>query len=73
MLELYNETWRRGNDRKLTAGQLLDRLEFVYIGLRPTWDSSIVLSYAAGELFGGHSVDVEVDADLQVTDTDLVG
>ena len=73
LLELYNDTWRQGDEPKLTAGQFLDRLEFVYIGLRPTWDVPIVFSYAAGELFGGHCVDVEVDGDLQVIDTTLVG
>jgi hypothetical protein len=71
LLELYNDTWRQEGERKLTADQLLGRLEFVYIGLRPTWDVPIILSYAAGDLFGGHSVDVE--ADLQVIDTGLVG
>lgn len=73
LLELYNDAWR-GEDPELTAGQFLERLEFTFIRLCPDADViPIVMSYAAGELFGGHAVDVELDHDLNVTGTNLVG
>jgi hypothetical protein len=72
LLELYNDTWAQDGD-KLTAKQLIEQLEFVFLSLEPDSDIPIVLGYEAGDLFGGHTVDVEVDAKLKVIDVDLVG
>jgi hypothetical protein len=73
LLELYNDTWRRSGDPKLSTTAFIEQLEFTFIKLQPGWDIPVILSYGAGDLFGGHSVDVEVDAKLKVIDVDLVG
>ena len=73
LLELYNDTWRRADEPKLTANEFMSRLAFTFIQLRPDWDSAVVLSYDAGELFGGHSVDVELDSELHYLDVNLIG
>jgi hypothetical protein len=71
LLELYNDTWRQGQEPKLTAKELMSRLKFSLIeigGVAP-----ITLGYEAVGLFGGHSVAVEVDEELQFQDIDLQG
>lgn len=73
LLELYNDTWRRNDDPELTANDLIARLKFTFIKLQPGWDNPVTLSYDAGDLFGEHAVDVELDEKLRVTGTDLVG
>lgn len=73
LLELYNDTWRRSDEPELTADEFISRLKFAYVAIRPDWDTAVVLSYNAGELFGGHSVDVELDSQLRYLDVNLIG
>jgi hypothetical protein len=70
LLELHNDVWRHG-EPKLTAKGLMDRLELSLIDI----DTIVPLTicYEAGPLFGGHSVAVETDDELQFTDADLRG
>jgi hypothetical protein len=71
LLELYNDTWRQSDDRRLTATELMNRLEFSLIDIDTV--VPVTLSYEAGDLFGGHGVAVEVDDELQFQDIDLRG
>jgi hypothetical protein len=73
LLELHNDTWRRSDEPELAADEFMSRLEFTFIKIRPDWERAVVLSYHAGALFGGHSVDVEVDGELRFLGIDLVG
>ncbi len=73
LLELYNDTWRRSDEPELKADEFISRLEFTYIQIRPDWDTAVILSYEAGELFAGHAVDVELDRHLRYRDVDLIG
>jgi len=71
LLELYNDAWRQGDDPRLTAAELLNRLELSLIDLDTV--VPVTLSYEAGDMFGGHGVAVEVDEELQFEDIDLRG
>ena len=71
LLELYNDTWRRGDEPELTAKELMSRLKFSLIEIDTV--VPITLNYEAAGLFGGHSVAVEVDEELQFQDLDLQG
>jgi hypothetical protein len=71
LLELYNDTWRRGEEPELTAKELMSRLKFSLIEIDTV--VPITLNYEAAGLFGGHSVAVEVDEELQFQDIDLQG
>jgi hypothetical protein len=73
LLELYNDTWRRGEESVLSAGELTARLEWTLLTLSGSEVVPVEFSYHAGELFGGHGVAVEVDAELRFTDIDLRG
>jgi hypothetical protein len=72
LLELYNGTWCRAG-HKLTEPELMEQLRFEYLEINPGWVVPVILSYAAGDLFAGHSVDVEVDEQLQFSDINLIG
>jgi hypothetical protein len=71
LLELYNETWRQGNQPKLTAKELTSQLTLALIEIDTL--IPVTLSYEAGDLFGGHGVAIEVDESLQFQDIDLRG
>jgi hypothetical protein len=68
-LELYNDTWRQDGDE-------LDHREFV-ARIRPTFVDvdldTIQVYFDDGELFGGHSIVLMLDTDLQVLDVKLAG
>lgn len=70
LFDLY-ETWRQENEPKLTAEELQDQLELIFVRIDTV--IPITLSYDLGDLFGGHSVDVEVDRQLQFAGVNLVG
>jgi hypothetical protein len=70
MLEVYNDTWQ-DEAGPLTAAELFRRLELVRIGFEE--DGSLLLTYDAGELFGGHLVDAEFGPDRSFRGADLVG
>jgi hypothetical protein len=70
MVTTYNEAWR-GEAAPLDADQLARRLELARIGFGA--DASMLLSYAAGDLFGGHVVDALLDPARTVSRAVLVG
>lgn len=72
LLELYHDAWADSGEQ-FTGQQLLDQLHFEYIRLSPGGLVAVTLSYNAGDLFGGHAVDVELGSDLQILDVNLVG
>jgi hypothetical protein len=72
--ELYNDVWRQGDEPELTTEELIERLVWTFLKLSTSEDVPVCFAYAAqGELFGGHSIDVEVDGELHYRDIDLVG
>ncbi len=73
LLELYNDTWRQGNEPVLTADELTARLEWHLLAISSSDIVPVEFGYGAGDLFGYHSVTVEVDADLRYRDIDLRG
>lgn len=73
LLELYNETWRRGDELVLSAQELTGRLQWTLLSVSASDVVPVQFGYHAGELFGGHGVAVEVDAELQFRDVDLWG
>jgi hypothetical protein len=73
LLELYNGTWRRGNDPELSGAELAARLEWAGLLVSASEVVPVEFFYRAGELFGSHEVVVEVDAGLRFRDIDLLG
>ena len=61
LLELYNDTWRQGDEPALSADELTTRLEWQLLDVRASGFVPIEFSYGAGELFGYHGVTVSVD------------
>src|SRR3954467_6162761 len=53
MLEVYNDAWR-GDEEEIVEDDLLGRLELAWVGFEE--DGSLLLSYDAGEMFGGHFI-----------------
>ena len=70
MLEVYNNAWL-DEEGPLTGAELFRRLELVRIGFEE--DGSLLLTYDAGELFGGHEVDAEFGPDRSFRGAGLVG
>ena len=68
--DLY-ELWRQVGEPKLTAEELTDRLELTFVRIDPV--VPITLSYVLGDVFGGHSVDVQVNERLRVRGVNLTG
>jgi len=64
LLELYNDTWRQGDEPVLSAEELTAQLEWQLLVISASEIVPVEFSYGAGELFGCHGVAVEVDADL---------
>ena len=58
-LEVYNDFWR-GDEQPLTAEDFVSRIELVRISFEE--DGSLLLSYDAQEMFGGHVLDGYFDA-----------
>jgi hypothetical protein len=73
LLELYNDTWRQGDEPVLSAEELTARLEWQLLCVRASDSAAIEFHYEAGELFGYHGVVVEVGADLRFSNIDLRG
>ena len=68
--ELKNDTWT-GNDPPLEAAQLAERLSLEACEIAA--DGVATLYFADGDLFGGHSVVVYLDADGNFSDAKLAG
>jgi hypothetical protein len=73
LLELYNDTWRQGDEPTLSADELTERLEWQLLTVSASEIVPVEFSYDAGDLFGYHGVTVEVDAELRFRDIDLRG
>ena len=73
LLELYNDTWRRNDQPELSARELTARLTWQLLSVSGSDVVPVEFSYAAGDLFGGHGVTIEVDDELQFSDIDLRG
>jgi hypothetical protein len=73
LLELYNDTWRRGDEPILSAEELTARLDWQLLKISAMDIVPVEFDYEAGELFGYHGVTVEVDAELCFRDIDLRG
>jgi hypothetical protein len=70
MLEVYNDAWLEEGG-PLTAAELFRRLELLRVGFEE--DGSLLLSYDAGDLFGGHVVDAEFGPNHSFRGAGLVG
>ncbi len=70
MVEVYNEAWA-DEEGPLTRTEFFHRLELVRIAFEE--DGTLLLTYDAGDLFGGHLVDAEFGPDRSFRGADLVG
>lgn len=73
LLELYNDTWRRQDEHTLSEEEFTTRLEWTLLTVSANEIVPVEFGYHAGEMFGGHGVAVEVDAELRYRDVDLRG
>ena len=71
LIELKNDTWRGDGASALSAGELEQQLTLEACEIAA--DGLARLYFASGELFGGHSVIVYIDAGGNVTDAQLAG
>ena len=72
LLKLYNDGWRQEDEPELSAEALANRLGWSMLAITAS-DLPIELTYNPGDLFGGHTVVVEVDAQLRFRDAYLWG
>jgi hypothetical protein len=70
MVGLYNDTWRN-EEAPISAEEFMGRIELMRIGFPE--DGSLLLSYDAGEQFGGHVLDAEFGPDRSFRDCQLIG
>jgi hypothetical protein len=70
MLEVYNHDWR-DEPEPITEEDLVRRIELVRVAFGE--DGSLLLTYDAGEMFGGHVLDGEFGADRSFRGAGLVG
>jgi hypothetical protein len=70
MLDVYNNAWR-GEAGPVTEDEFTRRIELVRIGFED--DGSLLLSYHAGNMFGGHVIDGFFWADRSFRGANLVG
>jgi hypothetical protein len=72
VLRLYNDNWRQDDLPVLNSAEFEARLELQFLQLSTSRVVPITYGYDPGELFGGHSVWVEVDAELRFCGAHLV-
>ena len=70
MAGVYNNAWR-GDGEPVPPAQFASRIELVRIGFEA--DGDLLLSYGAGELFGGHVIDGAFGPDRAFRRATLVG
>ena len=70
MLALHNDAWR-DEPWPMTDDEFVGQLELVRVLFEE--DGSLLLSYDAGDLFGGHVIDAEFAADRSFVGARLVG
>lgn len=79
LLELFNDNWRLAdgqeemNQVELTAEEFAARLRFEFIQVSLDSRFAVELGYAAGDMFGGHTVFVQLDRSLRYLKATLVG
>lgn len=71
LLDLYNDTWRQADAAVLSADELVSRLKLALVDVGTV--VPVTLHYEARELFGGHSIAVELDERLRFDGLDLQG
>lgn len=70
MTEVYNDAWR-AEEEPLTADEFAHNIELLRIGFEG--DGSLLLSYDAQDMFGGHVIDGVFKADRSFSGASLVG
>jgi hypothetical protein len=70
MLEVYNRAWR-AEEGPITEDEFARRLELVRVEFGE--DGSLLLSYDAGEMFGGHVLDADFGPTRAFRGASLVG
>jgi hypothetical protein len=73
LLELYNDVWREPTEPELTAEELAGRLAWSTVEVSASDLAPVVFGYEAADLFGGHTLAIEVDSELRFRDVDLQG
>jgi hypothetical protein len=73
LLELFNDDWRQGDEGVLARDEFIAALKLELLEISHIESAHIEFSYNAGELFGGHTVTVQVDGEGRFCDTDLRG
>ena len=68
-LRIYNDAWR-DEDEPMSEVEFIHRTE---LGIAFKDDESLLLSYGAGEMFGGHVLDGLFDPNRSFRSVDLVG
>jgi hypothetical protein len=71
LLELKNHTWRGEDEPKVSADEFKQRMELEDIIVDD--DGSAEFHHRDGELFGGHGIVVEMDADGRFKRADIAG
>jgi len=69
-LELYNGTWRQDDDEELDQDGFIARITPTGVDVD---EDRVEIYFDDGDLFGGHTIIVSLDAELQVTDVKLAG
>lgn len=73
LLELYNEGWRQDDDPVLSADEFAGQLEWQFLEISDSEVVPVDFGYDAGDLFGGHTVTVELDKELKYRGAHLIG
>jgi len=74
LLSLYNDTWRDGV--ALDVDRFMRRISLSDIQICPAdfgTDHCVTLSYADGDLFAGHYIEVFLDADFSYVQSQIAG
>jgi hypothetical protein len=72
LLALCND-WRQDDEPELTADELAEHLQWQLLEISDSEAYPVELRYGDGGLFGGHTVVVQLDAELRLSDSYLWG
>ncbi len=73
LLELYTDGWQQGDLPVLDAARFTANLKWEFLKVSASELVAVNYGYDPGDLFWGHSVAVEVDAELRYRGTHLIG
>ena len=73
LLELYNECWRQDDLPVLGSAGFTAALEWQFLEVSASEIVPVDFGYDPGDLFGGHTVTVEVGPDLRYRGAHLIG